>query len=70
MARRATMTPMMGGGTGTGGRLLVALVAIVLVALVLRDPAGAAHGVQRLAAWASYVLDALSTFGSALSRTS
>jgi hypothetical protein len=70
MARKATMMPMTSGRSGTGRRLLAALVALVLVALVLRDPVGAAHTVQRLAGWASDVIDALSTFGSALSRTS
>jgi hypothetical protein len=70
MARKATMMPMTSGGSGTGRRLLAALVALVLVALVLRDPVGAAHTVQRLASWASDVVDAISTFGSALSRTS
>jgi hypothetical protein len=63
------MMPMT-SGTGTGRRLLVTLVAIVVVALVIRDPDGAAHVVQRLAAGASEVLDALTTFGSALSETS
>jgi hypothetical protein len=63
------MMPMT-SGTGTGRRLLIALVGIVVVALVIRDPDGAAHVVQRLAVGANELLDALSTFGSALSRTS
>jgi hypothetical protein len=72
MARRTTMMqPMInGGGGGTGRRVLTVLVVLVLVALVLRDPIGAAHTVQLLAEWAGDALDALGKFGSALSRTS
>jgi hypothetical protein len=67
MARKATMMPMAANG-GVGRRVLAALAAVVLLALVIRDPVGAAHTVQRLAAWASEALDALETFGAALSR--
>jgi hypothetical protein len=64
------MPVVAGGGSGIGQRLVTALIVLVLLALVLRDPVGAAHTVQRLAGWASDVVDALGTFGSALSRTS
>jgi hypothetical protein len=64
------MTPMVGGGGDTGRRVVTTLAVLLLLALVLRDPVGAAHTVQRLAGWASDVVDALGTFGSALSRTS
>jgi hypothetical protein len=70
MARNATMMPMMSGGRGTGRRLVAVLVALVLVAMALRDPVGAAHTVQRLAGWATDLVDALSTFGAALSSAS
>jgi NAD(P)-dependent dehydrogenase (short-subunit alcohol dehydrogenase family) len=71
MARRSTTMPVItGGGSGIGRRVVTALVVLVLLALVLREPVGAAHAVQRLAGWAGDVVDALGTFGSALSRTS
>lgn len=71
MTRRPTMMPMMsGGGSGTGRRFLITLGVLVVLALVLRDPVGSAHTLQRLAEWASNFLDALSAFGSALSRPS
>jgi hypothetical protein len=68
MARNATMMPMTRGGSGTGRRLLAVLVALLALALVLRDPVGAAQTVQQLARWGSDVLDALSVFGAALSE--
>ena len=71
MARRATTMPVIaGGGSGAGRRAVIVLIALVLLALVLRDPVGAAHTIQRLAGWAGDVVDALSTFGSALSGAS
>jgi hypothetical protein len=71
MARRTTTMPVVdGGGSGIGRRVVTALTVLVLLALVLRDPVGAAHAVQRLAGWAGEIIDALGTFGSALSRTS
>lgn len=67
MGRKTTMMPTMSGG-GTGRRLIAVLVAAGLLSLVLRDPIGAAHAVQQIAAWGSTVLDALSAFGSAVSK--
>lgn len=67
MARKATMMPMMNSGSGTGRRLLTMLVALVLLALVLRDPIGAARTVEQLAAWGGAALDAVTQFGAALS---
>jgi hypothetical protein len=69
MARKATMMPMASGG-GLGRRVVATLVGFVLLALVIRDPVGAAHTVQQLATWASEALDALEAFGAALSGTS
>ncbi|MBP2340270.1 hypothetical protein JOF41_006448 [Saccharothrix coeruleofusca] len=61
-----TMMPITGG---QGGRKVVPLlVLLVLLALVLRDPVGAAHAAQRLGDWGGYVLDALGTFGSTVGR--
>ena len=71
MARRTTTMPVIaGGGSGTGRRAVIVLIAFVLLALVIRDPVAAAHTVQRLAGWAADIVDALSTFGSALSEVS
>lgn len=71
MARRTTTMPVIaGGGSGTGRRAAAVLIAVVLLALVIRDPVGAAHTVQRLAVWAGDIVDALSTFGSALAEAS
>jgi hypothetical protein len=71
MARRTTTMPLIaGGGSGAGRRAGTVLIALLLLALVIRDPIGAAHTVQRLAAWAGDLVDALGTFGSALSEAS
>jgi hypothetical protein len=69
MARKATMLPM-AGGSGLGRHVVATLVGLALLALVIRDPVGAAHTVQQLAAWAGEVLDALETFCAALAETS
>ncbi|WP_033439378.1 hypothetical protein [Saccharothrix sp. NRRL B-16314] len=67
MARKAMM-PMM-GGTGQGGRkAATSVVLVLLMVLVLRDPVGSAHVVQQLANWGGDVLDALGTFGTAVSK--
>ncbi|OZM79928.1 hypothetical protein CFP66_23275 [Pseudonocardia sp. MH-G8] len=70
MARKPAMMPMASSSSGAGRRFLALLAVCVGVALVLRDPIGAAHLVQRLADGAGDVVDALGRFGSALSRAS
>lgn len=67
MGRKQTMMPTMSGGR-SGGRIITTLVLVGLLVLVLRDPVGAAHSVQQIAGWAGSVLDALTAFGSALSK--
>jgi hypothetical protein len=69
MARKATMMPM-AGGSGLGRRVVAALVGLALLALVIRDPVGAAHTVQQLAELAGEGFDALEAFGAALAGTS
>lgn len=64
---RKQMMPTM-PGSGSGRRAISALVAVALLVLVLRDPVGAAHAVQQAARWGGAVLDALTSFGSALSK--
>lgn len=61
MAKKQTMMPMPTGG-GTGKRALVALAALVLLALVIRDPAGTASTARQLATGAGVALDGLATF--------
>jgi hypothetical protein len=69
MARKTTMMPMVNGGTSdTGRRVVTALAMLVLLALVLRDPVGAAVAVEQVAAWGTTALDRLAQFVSALSR--
>ena len=67
MGRKQSMVPTM-SGSGSGRRLVGVLVVLVLLGLVLRDPIGTAHKVHQLAAWASTALDALASFGSAVSK--
>lgn len=67
MGRKQAMMPTMTGGR-SGGRMVGVLIGLVLLGLVLRDPVGAAHTVQQVAAWAGSVLDALTSFGSGLSK--
>jgi hypothetical protein len=67
MARKATMMPMANGG-GTGRRVVVTLVVLTLVALVLRDPVGAAGTVEQVGEWFGVVVDSLARFGEALAR--
>lgn len=67
MGRKQTMMPTM-SGSGSGRRVVTILVGLVLLGLVIRDPVGAAHAVQHMTAWAGSVLDALTSFGSALSK--
>jgi hypothetical protein len=69
MARKATMMPMT-SGSGIGRRIVVTLAVLAGLALTIRDPVGAAHTVQQVAAWVGEALDALVKFGSALSGTS
>jgi hypothetical protein len=69
MARRTAMMPM-ASGSGLGRRVVGTLVVLGLLALVIRDPVGAAHTVQQLAGWATDALDSLEKFGAALSGTS
>ena len=65
MSRRTAMMPMTAGGAA--GRVVGALVIIVLLTLVVRDPIGSAHGFRTLLGWAGDVIDGLATFASALS---
>jgi hypothetical protein len=67
MARKTTMMPMT-SGSGAGSRVLTALVCLVLLALVIRDPVGAAEFVGRVGQLIDVALDALSVFGAALTR--
>lgn len=66
MAKKQTMMPTMGGG-GTGRKVLGTVVCLLLLGLILRDPIGAAHAAQQAGAWIGAVLDALTTFGKAVS---
>jgi hypothetical protein len=56
------------GRSGIGHRVAATLIGLVLVALVVRDPVGAAATVERIWAFSAHVLDALTQFGDALSR--
>jgi hypothetical protein len=68
MARRASMLPMSGArGGGMGFRVIGTVVGLVLFALLLRDPVGAAGTVEQVGAWCAAAIDALSRFGAALS---
>jgi hypothetical protein len=68
MARRATMLPMSGtSGGGLGFRVIGTVVGLVMFALLLRDPVGAAGAVEQACAWCAAALDALARFGAALS---
>ncbi|SES37930.1 hypothetical protein SAMN05216188_14610 [Lentzea xinjiangensis] len=67
MGRKQTMMPTVGGG-GRGGRLMAVGIGLVLLGLILRDPVGAAHLARQAAVWFGSVLEALSSFGSALSQ--
>jgi len=60
------MMPMTSGSGGGGRRVIGALVALVLLTLVVRDPVGAAHVTQQLAARATEALDALARFSNEL----
>lgn len=65
MAKKQTMMPLPTGG-GTGRRLLGLVVIGVLVALVIRDPAGSATAARQLLGWGGTALDSLATFAGAL----
>lgn len=60
------MMPTTGSAGSTGRRFLAALVGLVLLALIIRDPVGAAGFAEQLGAWSATALDALVRFGSAL----
>jgi hypothetical protein len=66
---RKTIQPMptVGGGSGTGLRVVGVLIGVALFALLLRDPVGAAGTVETVAAWCGQAIDALARFGAALS---
>lgn len=66
MAKNQTMMPLPTGG-GTGRRVVLSLVALAMLALVIRDPAGAAVITRQLATWGGAVLDGLVAFFRALS---
>jgi hypothetical protein len=68
MARRTTMLPMPGTNRGgMGFRVIGTVVGLVMFALLLRDPIGAAGAVEQAGAWCAAALDALARFGTALS---
>jgi hypothetical protein len=60
-----TSTETRSGGAGL--RLIGALVGLVLFALLLHDPVGAAGTVERVAAWCGVAIESLARFGDALS---
>ncbi|WP_394615281.1 hypothetical protein JNUCC0626_36585 [Lentzea sp. JNUCC 0626] len=66
MSKKQTMMPLPTGG-GTGRRAVVVLVALAVLALIIRDPAGAAVIARLLATWGGAVLDGLVAFFQALS---
>lgn len=66
--KNQTMMPLMNTGGGAGRRAVATLVAVVLLALLLRDPVAAASTVRQVWSWGGSVIDALSAFGSALSK--
>jgi hypothetical protein len=66
MAKKQTMMPLPAGGK-TGRRLVVLLIGVTLLALVIRDPIGAATAVRQLAAWGGAALDGFATFVEAMS---
>lgn len=69
MARKTQMMPTV-GGSGIGGRIATVVIVLVVLTLVIKNPTGSAHTVVALAHWVSNVIDALSTFGQALSGRS
>jgi len=61
------MMPMPGASRSGGGlRALGVLVGLVLFALLLHDPVGAAETVERVTAWCGAAIEALAQFGTAL----
>jgi putative effector of murein hydrolase LrgA (UPF0299 family) len=50
-----------------GFRVIGTVVGLVMFALLLRDPVGAAGAVEQACAWCAAALDALARFGTALS---
>ena len=66
MARKNTMMPM---STGRGpGRFVAGLVVVVLLALAIHAPVGAAHTARSIFSGIGHVLDAFGQFGLAVSR--
>lgn len=70
MARKTDLTSMLGTGSGIGRKIVMVLVGLVVLTLVIRNPVGSANTVVSVWQWASHVIDALSTFGQALSGRS
>lgn len=66
MAKKQTMMPLPAGGR-TGRRLLVLLLVVTMVALIIRDPVGAATAVRQLATWGGAALDGFAAFAEAVS---
>jgi hypothetical protein len=66
---RKTMLPMPteSRSGGVGLRLIGGLAGLVLFALLLHDPIGAAGTVERIAAWFGAAIESLARFGEALS---
>jgi hypothetical protein len=67
MAQKTNMIPMASGG-GLGRRVLGVLIALAILGMVIHDPAGSAETVVGIVQWVGNVIDALSTFGRALSE--
>ena len=66
MARKSTMMPM---STGRGpGRFIAGLIVVVLLALAIHDPVGAAHTARSIFGGFQHALDAFGQFGAAVSR--
>jgi hypothetical protein len=71
MARKTTtMMPMpsMGASGGTGRKVVAMLVFVVVIALVIKDPAGAAVVAQRIGTLIGSALDGLGSFATALAQ--
>jgi hypothetical protein len=59
--------PTASGSGGAGLRMIGALVGLVLFALLLHDPVGAAGTVEQVAAWCGAAIESLARFGEVLS---
>jgi hypothetical protein len=58
----------MGASGGTGRKVVAMLVFVVVIALVIKDPAGAAVVAQRIGTLIGSALDGLGSFATALAQ--